>query len=68
MGMEKRTGGFTGHVSGFVRPRPGEEVPYICKDCGEFFMSRIPLLFDFGVKRCPKCGKFRAVRDERWLF
>jgi len=65
---EKETGGFAGHIVRHREPRPGEPVMYTCKNCGELFSARIPLFFDLGVKKCPKCGKFKAVRDDRWMY
>jgi len=63
--MKNETDSIGGQVRSFITPRPGEDVVYICKECGERFLSKIPLLFNKGVKKCPKCGKFKAVMDDR---
>ncbi|MCL1993759.1 MAG: zinc ribbon domain-containing protein [Spirochaetes bacterium] len=52
-----------GRPSGIVPPGPGQRRHYLCRVCGERFTAKVPMIFDIGIKKCPKCGSFKVSRD-----
>jgi len=48
-------------------PMPGDNASYICKNCGHWFIARIPIWKFFGLEpKCPHCDS-RQTRKNPWI-
>ena len=60
---------FTAKSGGFVPQKMGDEVMFVCKNCGHsFYAQNMGFLTSVIKAKCPKCNSCNTEKDKRILY